>query len=76
MSTPTKIIIVIGIVLLAASFYVNRGRSTMSYVIEGLGLTLGRVETCEKHILAHEEEMKEIRARLLMLENPPTKEPK
>lgn len=70
MSTPSKIIIAAGIVLLAASFYVNRERSTMSYVIEGLGLTLGRVETCEKHILAHREEMKRIRARLRVLENP------
>ena len=71
MNTPTRAtLIIIGVALLALSLRACVGTSTMCYTLNALELTLGRVETCEKHILAHKEEMNGIRARLRALENP------
>ena len=71
MKAPTRAtLIIIGVALLALSLRACAGTSTMGYTLGALELTLGRVETCEKHILAHKEEMRKIRARLRALENP------
>ncbi len=76
MTIPTKLMILVLAAWIALGVSSCDRKSTLSYILEALELTLGRVETCEDHILAHKEELREIRVRLRTLENPPGKEKK